>query len=111
MLAGGPGASGLDGLKRSETSREIAFYRSIADGVVFDQRGAGRSTPRLDCPQTARQLLIVEGGNHGALYNLYGRWQGMHQVMRDFLSGLDVRLPKRVVMPWVYPETGAGSHE
>ena len=53
MLAGGPGASGLAALSRPEGYREIAFLRSIADVVLFDQRGAGRSTPQLTCPQTA----------------------------------------------------------
>lgn len=53
MLAGGPGSSGLEAVQRPEGYREIAFYRSIADVVVFDQRGAGLSTPRLSCPQSA----------------------------------------------------------
>lgn len=53
MLAGGPGASGLAALSRPEGYREIVFLQSIADVVLFDQRGAGRSTPQLSCPQTA----------------------------------------------------------
>ena len=53
MLAGGPGASGIDALGRKVGWREIAFYQTFADVVVFDQRGAGDATPQLDCPQTA----------------------------------------------------------
>ena len=53
LLAGGPGSSGIDALGRGEGWREIALYRSFADVVLFDQRGAGHSTPRLECPQTA----------------------------------------------------------
>lgn len=53
MLAGGPGASGLAALSRPEGYREIVFLQSIADVVLFDQRGAGRSAPQLTCPQTA----------------------------------------------------------
>jgi pimeloyl-ACP methyl ester carboxylesterase len=54
MLAGGPGASGLDGLQSAEVYREVAFYRSMADVVLFDQRGAGHAKPLMRCPQTAR---------------------------------------------------------
>lgn len=54
MLAGGPGASGLDGLQSEEVYREIMFYRSIADVVLFDQRGAGHAKPSMLCPQTER---------------------------------------------------------
>jgi pimeloyl-ACP methyl ester carboxylesterase len=32
---------------------EVAFYRGIADVVVFDQRGAGDARPRLECDDTA----------------------------------------------------------
>lgn len=53
LLAGGPGASGLDQLRNRENFEEVAFYRTIADVVVFDQRGAGHARPAMDCPQTA----------------------------------------------------------
>jgi pimeloyl-ACP methyl ester carboxylesterase len=53
MLAGGPGVSGLDELRSSEVYREVTFYRSIADVVLFDQRGAGHAKPAMTCPQTA----------------------------------------------------------
>ncbi len=53
LLAGGPGASGLDDLQRKDYYRAVAFYRTIADVIVFDQRGAGHSQPAMTCPQTA----------------------------------------------------------
>lgn len=53
MLAGGPGASGLDHLSLTEEWKMVEFYRSIADVVVFDQRGAVHSTPVMTCPQAA----------------------------------------------------------
>lgn len=53
MLAGGPGASGIDAIGRAEGWREIVLYQSVADVVLFDQRGAGHSIPELDCPQIA----------------------------------------------------------
>lgn len=54
LLAGGPGASGLDELRHSKAVlRAVTFYRTIADVIVFDQRGAGHSKPAMSCPQTA----------------------------------------------------------
>ncbi len=52
LLAGGPGASWLDHYAAVETHREVAFYRTLADVVLFDQRGGGRSVPAMGCPQT-----------------------------------------------------------
>jgi pimeloyl-ACP methyl ester carboxylesterase len=52
LLAGGPGASWLEAFEAVETHREVAFYRTLADVVLFDQRGGGRSLPAMDCPQT-----------------------------------------------------------
>jgi pimeloyl-ACP methyl ester carboxylesterase len=54
LLAGGPGASWMRRLEENrEYLEEVAFYRGIADVVVFDQRGAGDASPRLTCEQTA----------------------------------------------------------
>lgn len=54
LLAGGPGASWMGRLEQhTEYLQEIAFYRGIADVVVFDQRGAGEALPRLTCDETA----------------------------------------------------------
>lgn len=55
LLAGGPGSSWLDQLEKNrENFDEVAFYRTIADVVVFDQRGGGRSLPQMHCAQTAQ---------------------------------------------------------
>lgn len=53
LLAGGPGSSWLDQFESDENHREVAFYRTIADVVLFDQRGGGHSRPAMICPQTA----------------------------------------------------------
>ncbi len=49
MLAGGPGGSWLNTAHLNERFEEINFYQSFADVVIFDQRGAGRSEPNLNC--------------------------------------------------------------
>lgn len=54
LLAGGPGSSWLERVGNAESFQEIAFYRTIADVVVFDQRGGGRALPAMDCPQTTQ---------------------------------------------------------
>jgi pimeloyl-ACP methyl ester carboxylesterase len=53
LLAGGPGSSWLDLVEHVENFREVMFYRSIADVVLFDQRGGGHALPAMHCPQTA----------------------------------------------------------
>jgi pimeloyl-ACP methyl ester carboxylesterase len=53
LLAGGPGASWIDQFTRDENYREVAFYRSLADVVLFDQRGAGHARPAMTCPEKA----------------------------------------------------------
>lgn len=57
LLAGGPGSSWLDRFEDPEYFQEVDRYRAIADVVVFDQRGAGRSRPDLDC-EDRRQLPL-----------------------------------------------------
>jgi pimeloyl-ACP methyl ester carboxylesterase len=57
LLAGGPGSSGIDLFKAEETHREAMFYRTIADVVMFDQRGGGHSRPEMHCPQTRQYAL------------------------------------------------------
>lgn len=49
LLAGGPGASWLDRLEQREPFEEVQLYRSVADVILFDQRGGGRSRPVLRC--------------------------------------------------------------
>jgi len=52
LVAGGPGVSGIEDVHNNKDWRRMALlYRGIADVIVFDQRGAGRSRPKLDCPQ------------------------------------------------------------
>lgn len=75
MLAGGPGASGLDQMRSAEVFKEVEFYRSIADVVVFDQRGAGHSTPAMTCPQTAHYP------NDQAL-----DWHRLRKIMQTLLT-------------------------
>lgn len=53
LLAGGPGSSWIDRVEDAEYFSEIAFYRTLADVVVFDQRGGGRAQPAMDCADTA----------------------------------------------------------
>jgi len=48
-LEGGPGGNAIEGLEFSYTSLVVPF-NGTREMVVFDQRGAGLSTPTLDCP-------------------------------------------------------------
>ena len=50
LLHGGPGSSWLDQFPEDNMAKEVAFYRTISDVVVFDQRGGGRSRPEMTCP-------------------------------------------------------------
>lgn len=52
LLAGGPGDSWVDRFETRDGREEALFYRQIGDVVLFDQRGAGHSRPRLVCPET-----------------------------------------------------------
>ncbi len=49
LLAGGPGGSWLNTAHLEERFAEIKFYSQFSDVVIFDQRGAGRSVPNLEC--------------------------------------------------------------
>lgn len=49
MLAGGPGASWINSLPNEERLKEVQFYQTFSDVIVFDQRGAGQSIPNLAC--------------------------------------------------------------
>ena len=53
LLAGGPGSSWLEQFEAEETNREARFYQTIADVVLFDQRGGGRATPAMTCGDSA----------------------------------------------------------
>lgn len=54
LLAGGPGSSWIDRFKNPENLSEIDFYRTLGDVILFDQRGAGHSKPKLSCDQRER---------------------------------------------------------
>ncbi|MEX2570988.1 MAG: alpha/beta fold hydrolase [Gemmatimonadota bacterium] len=51
LLAGGPGSSWIDQVENEANFDEVQFYRSNADVVLFDQRGAGHSLPNLGCDE------------------------------------------------------------
>jgi pimeloyl-ACP methyl ester carboxylesterase len=58
LLAGGPGSSWLDRFESEEENRqEVEYYRTIADVVLFDQRGGGRSRPAMECEGTENLAL------------------------------------------------------
>ena len=82
LLAGGPGSSWLDQLENEENFREVAFYRTIADVVLFDQRGGGHSLPAMDCPQTMQlpagqpfDLQVVRTSMRELLAQCRDHWQ------------------------------------
>lgn len=49
LLAGGPGSSWMNSVHKAERFKEIKFYQTYSDVVIFDQRGAGQSIPNLQC--------------------------------------------------------------
>lgn len=49
FLAGGPGLSGIDGLRWEELYPWFSALRQVGDVIALDQRGTGLSNPRLDC--------------------------------------------------------------
>jgi pimeloyl-ACP methyl ester carboxylesterase len=56
-LEGGPGAAALDSVSGSFSSfRHLLEYRDL---VAFDQRGTGRSNPRLACPELDALTVAV----------------------------------------------------
>src|SRR5512139_3527558 len=50
-LSGGPGSGALEGNMQGYTAEFAAPLQSKRDLVFFDQRGTGRSQPKLDCPE------------------------------------------------------------
>ena len=58
-LDGGPGSHALDTLRFIDDSI-ITPLQSRGDVIFFDQRGAGRSEPRLDCPEVTESSRISE---------------------------------------------------
>ncbi len=62
LLAGGPGGSWLNTARLRERFQEIQFYQQFSDVIIYDQRGAGRSIPNLDCREIIepRQLTKLD---------------------------------------------------
>ena len=83
LLAGGPGSSWLEQFEAEETNREARFYQSIADVVLFDQRGGGRATPAMTCddsapapaPDAPLDIGAVGGIMQRLLVQCRDRWQ------------------------------------
>ncbi len=84
LLAGGPGSSWLDQFVAEETNREARFYQTIADVVLFDQRGGGHAVPSLTCGDSASlppldaplNMAAVAETLHRLLIQCRDRWQG-----------------------------------
>lgn len=82
LLAGGPGASWLDQLERYKSSlKEVRFYRTLADVVLFDRRGGGRAQPAMSCdesrvvpPSQPFDLAWVEAAGRELLSACRDRW-------------------------------------
>jgi len=53
LLAGGPGNSYFDDLRRPDFRQWIEFYREIGDVVVLEQRGASEAHPKPTCDYPA----------------------------------------------------------
>src|SRR5436853_552676 len=51
FLAGGPGLSGIDELRRETLQPWFVALRQVGDVIALDQRGTGLSNPCLDCPE------------------------------------------------------------
>ncbi len=60
LLAGGPGGSWLNTVHLEERFAEIKFYSQFSDVIIFDQRGAGRSVPNLECSDILKSKKIKE---------------------------------------------------
>lgn len=58
MLAGGPGGSWLGTAGLNERFNEIKLYQKYADVIIYDQRGAGKSIPNLDCQDIIKGVKV-----------------------------------------------------
>jgi pimeloyl-ACP methyl ester carboxylesterase len=66
LLAGGPGMSGIDLVKKEELFPWITQLREVGDVIALDQRGTGLSVPRLDCLERW-DVPLDQPGNRMAL--------------------------------------------
>jgi pimeloyl-ACP methyl ester carboxylesterase len=93
-IEGGPGAeTGLDADGIAVWRKDLAG-NGVAEGrdlVLFDQRGAGRSEPQLDCPELiVATVTIYRGRPDVAATNQI--WQKASAACRDRLLGEGVDL-------------------
>ena len=51
FVGGGPGSASLDGYLQTHSAAVLSPIREARDIVFFDQRGSGRATPSLECPE------------------------------------------------------------
>lgn len=58
MLHGGPGGSALAIAPAGLATLETLDHRDV---ITFDQRGAGRSLPSLNCPEKEEAILVTLG--------------------------------------------------
>src|SRR5204863_5546551 len=65
ILAGGPGASAIDGLCRTSNGPLVDALLRAGDVIALDQRATGLSSPRLDSPRRW-QLPLDEPGDRTA---------------------------------------------
>ncbi|MFY2763148.1 alpha/beta fold hydrolase [Arenimonas sp. MALMAid1274] len=61
VLAGGPGASGIDGVMSLARHGRAALALFGGDVIGMDQRGTGQSLPKLDLPDTVALPLDAPG--------------------------------------------------
>ncbi|MEZ4585796.1 MAG: alpha/beta fold hydrolase [Gemmatimonadales bacterium] len=113
-LSGGPGSSAIDAL--SGPRREaIEALRAAGDVVLLDQRGTGRSRPRLDCPASgglpldrpsSRPDLVANFRARAAACAEYWRGQGAElggyrvAEIADDVEALRVALGAPRVVSW-----------
>jgi pimeloyl-ACP methyl ester carboxylesterase len=67
VLAGGPGSSAIESLRKPEDAGWFEAIRAAGDLVLLDQRGTGLSRPRPDCPQRLSLPLDVAGSRDAFL--------------------------------------------
>jgi pimeloyl-ACP methyl ester carboxylesterase len=67
FLAGGPGSSAIESLRRPDDTGWFDALRATGDLVLLEQRGTGLSRPRPDCPQRLSLPLDVAGSRESFL--------------------------------------------
>jgi pimeloyl-ACP methyl ester carboxylesterase len=57
VLGGGPGSASIAMTLASWAPGAVPLWRKTRDVVLFDQRGAGKSKPNLNCPESDEALI------------------------------------------------------